>query len=337
MKELHKFLSRSLRWLSFEAIAYQLLLVGHQLLLFRVAGYGSYGLIGAVFSLVYLTVTVADCGLEPSISPFFSALKKSRHAFRRFILVNLMPNIAVVAALTISAFALKFLLTSSIFHVIDTISTPILCILAALVLTETVKKSLRTILHLAFLNRAAAFIEVGTIVSYIGFVWILYGSGFAIGLPLVFAPMLVTSAVSMLLMVFFLWRFSATLPEKSAPLLLTKRVVKARFFNSLNQLSHTLFSSNFLVPFFAMQFGLAHAGVFKLVSHIAYAVTSILRKTFGLTSDAMLAKTKTMSLSVKREVFWTPDSTAASRSVRNYYFFCYQPRQNTNRLASRKR
>ena len=80
-------------------------------------------------------------------------------------------------------------------------------------------------------------------------------------------------------------------------------MLKSRGFNYLNQLSHLIFSSNFLVPFFALQFGLVHAGVFKLISHIAYCTTAILRKTFGITSDAMMAKTKEMTWEVKRSVF----------------------------------
>lgn len=304
MKDLNHFLSRSLRWLGFEALTYQLLLLGHQFVLFRVSDYRTYGLIGATFSLVYLVVALADCGLEASVSPFFSALCRSRKAFRRFFLVQVIPNLLIWAALFAGILGLWYLGSSFHIKALASINFYLLLILGGLALAETVKKTLRTVMHLAFLNRTVAFIEVFTIIGYISFVWVLYGLGFPVGLRLVFVPMFITSVLSTFAMVFFLYRFSVTLPlGATEPPLQAVRVVKSRLFNYLNQLSHLLFSSNFLVPFFALQFGLAHAGVFKLVSHVAYGLTSIVRKIFGLTSDALLARAKDMALEAQQIVF----------------------------------
>ncbi len=300
MKDLNSFLSRSFRWLSFEALGYQSILLAHQLLLFRLSDYKTYGLIGAVFSLVYLVVAVSDLGLESSISPFFSFLIKGKSLFRRFIVLQLFPGILTV----FGVFGVVFFAKSWIkLAVLSHISTVMLVSVGLLALSETVKKTVRTVMHLAFLNKEAAFIEVGTILGYVVLVWSFYFLGYPIGLPLIFVPMLVTSVVSTVVMIFLVWGFSVSLPMSTLPVISQKRVIVSRFFNYLSQLSHLIFSSNFLVPFFAFQFGLAHAGVFKLVSHIAYGVTSVLRKTFGLTSDAMLAKAKEMSLATKRAIF----------------------------------
>ena len=277
----------------------------HQFMLFRLSDYRTYGLIGATFSLVYLSVIITDLGLEPSISPFFSTVTKNKHAFKKFILMHLIPNIVAVFTLTGIAFALKAYVTGNDSALVQQMSSPLLVLLGALVLSENIKKSLRTLLHLAFLNRTVAFIEVSTIVSYVACVWTLYMFGATISLPLIFAPMLAISALSNFVMAFFLYRFQKTLADEKTVALepIKKRVIKSRLFNYLNQLSHQFFSSNFLVPFFAFQFGLANAGIFKLVSHTAHCITGALRKIFGLSSDAILAHTKTMTLETKRAVF----------------------------------
>jgi len=303
MKDINKFFSQSLRWVGFEALSYQLLLLGHQLLLFRITDYKTYGLIGATFSLLYLFVAIADFGLEMSISPFFSTIKRSRRLFRKFFITQSLPNILAVAACTGVFFALSFIFPTLLG--LSHINHSFFLVLAATILSEMLKKPLRTAMHLAFLNKPVAFIEVGTIILYIVSVWGLYFAGFSVSPMLALIPMLVASWLSVAAMVWWLYRFSQSLPHETSrePEGLKTRIKKSRSFNALNQMTHLLFSSNFLVPFFALQFGLAHAGVFKLVSHVAYCLTSILRKTFGLTSDALLAKTKEMAIHAKREVF----------------------------------
>ncbi|MCK5632906.1 hypothetical protein KAH94_04105 [bacterium] len=297
MNDLRRILSQSLRWVGFEAVSYQALLLGHQMLLFKVSDCLLYGFIGTVFSFVYLFVSVADFGLESSVSPFFSQLCKSRSAFQFFLTRQLLPGIIFTFFLVVG-----FLAVSNWLQL--TFLPPfMLLVLGLLVLSETVKKTLRTVLHLAFLNQQVAFLEIGTIVSYIATVWVFYGLGASVSLFLIFVPMVVTSVASMVVMSLLLYRFSLTLPQGKVLLPSYFRIFKSRGFNFLNQLSHTFFSSNFLVPFFALQFGLAQAGLFKLISHIAYAITSIVKKTFGLTSDALLAKTKQMDSSAKREAF----------------------------------
>jgi len=297
MKNLNHFLSRSLRWIGFEAISYQVVLLLHQLALFKVTDYKTYGLIGATFSLVYLIVSIADLGLESSISPFFVQVSRSKRAFRAFFMLQLIPNILFTGFVFV---AIIFL--NSRFRLLP-LPLYMTLVLYALVLTETVKKTLRTAIHLAFLNRQAAYIEVGTILVYVSTIWLCYSFGVGVGLPLVFIPMLITSLISTVYMGYALYRFSHTLPDADFIQVSKKRVMKSRFCNFLNQISHTVFSSNFLVPFFALQFGFVQAGIFKFISHIAYGVTSIVRKTFGLTSDALLAQAKYMSSETKKTIF----------------------------------
>lgn len=81
------------------------------------------------------------------------------------------------------------------------------------------------------------------------------------------------------------------------------RILKTRAINFANQFAHSIFSSNFLVPFFAIQFGLTQAAIFKLLSHISYTITMIMRKIFGWTCDTILAHTKNLESVQKKDVF----------------------------------
>jgi len=118
--------------------------------------------------------------------------------------------------------------------------------------------------------------------------------------------MFITSCISTIILSIFVYDFYKKLPADSQSKFDCQfhiRVIKCRVFNFFNQISHILFSGNFLVPFFAIQFGLKHAGIFKLISHICYGVTIIVRKIFGWTSDALLSQTKEMEMRSKRDIF----------------------------------
>jgi len=80
---------------------------------------------------------------------------------------------------------------------------------------------------------------------------------------------------------------------------------KTRFFAFANHLTQVFFSSNTLVPLFALQFGLHHAGVLKFISTIAYSITAVMHKIFGHTSDVLMSDAKEMTLEFKRSVFHT--------------------------------
>jgi len=125
--------------------------------------------------------------------------------------------------------------------------------------------------------------------------------------------MLIMSVISNLFLFISVYKFYTTLknygssPTQHHKNNLTSnlfiRALRCRAINFTNQFSHNLFSGNFLVPFFAIQFGLAQAGVFKLLSHITYTITMLMRKIFGWASDALLSQTKNLPLYDKQNIF----------------------------------
>jgi len=289
-------LNYSLKWISLESLTYQCILLLHQILLFKISGYKTYGAIGTIFSLVYFTVTITSFGLESSLSPFFQKLSKSRAAFRSFFLVQCIPTI--VLSIIAGTLFICFKYTG--------LSSGLMLLIALLIFTESIKKTLRGILYLAFENKINASVEIASILTYVFSVWLLYFIKKQVTLAIIFIPMFAVSLFSSALLFFFIYQFYKQLPRTKIPLdeeISCWRVAKCRLFNFINQFGHNMFSSNFLIPFFAFQFGLTQAGIFKLLSHISYGITSLMRKIFGWTSDSLLSQAKHMTIVYKRTVF----------------------------------
>jgi len=303
IKNIYKNLSYSLKWLTFESITYQMILLAHQLMLFKVSSYKLYGAMGALFSTVYFVVPIISFSLESSLSPFFKKITQSKKTFRSLFIVQMLPTLLFIALAATLFIIFKNILQS--YQSSFTVSYSFIVVILLLILSESIKKVLRGILYLAFKNKINASIEILSILTYITTIWIYYFVTNTITLHIIFIPMLATSLIATSILSFFVYNFYKTIPSgpkitQKAPIL---KVLQCRVFNFINQFTHNMFSGNFLIPFFALQFGLGQAGIFKLVSHISYGATSLMRKIFGWTSDAALAQTKDLAPKYKQYVF----------------------------------
>lgn len=301
----YKLFTRSLAWNTLEAVFYQGLLLAHQLFLFQSVDRSMYGLIGSLFSLTYLIVTLINFGFDVSLAPFFKIACTSRQSFRKIFMIQLIPEYLLIVTF-FGLFVLGFHYISPEWTIRYQLTLSLATGLMLLALLESAKKTFRAILHLSFLNHKTAFVEVATIMSYIGLVWGYHFLGHPFSLGLIFMPMIITSGISCMVLGWHtkqLYNKLPNVPLEKPHALLQVRILKNRFFNFLNQISHVLFSSNFLVPFFAMQFGLQQAGILKLVSTIVYCITVILQKVFGISSASMLAHIKEESMDNKRTAF----------------------------------
>lgn len=307
MVDLYKHYSKSILWNTFESFFYQLLLLAHQFALFAVTDRATYGLIGTLFSTTYLLVMVTNFGLDVSMSAFFTQAIESKKHFRKIVLFQLIPEYCLLITIGI---IMLFLYPWIPAHSIPfNLGIYELALLGLLIIFEGSKKTLRSLLQLGFHSRKTALVEVATIMSYIAIVWTGYFMGYPINFMLVFLPLLVVSTLSSMILLIFIVHYYRTLPDSSsAPLpnrSLQWRIVRNRFFNFLNQTTHALFSSNFLVPFFAMAFGLTYAGILKLTASIAHCITSIVQKIFGISGTVLLAHLKESSLEDRQKAFFT--------------------------------
>ncbi len=291
---------RGLRWNTLEAVIYQGSLLGHQIALFKAISPSLYGVVGTLFSLTYLIIAVSNLGLDATLAPFFTTLLSSKYSFRKILLPNIAPGLLFLGAIGLGIPLILSLLTISL-------SDPYVgIIIGLLALCEGIQKTLRTILQLAFYNKITALVDSIRVLSYIAAIWSLYGIGYELTIYLIFMPMLISSLCAMIIFGHYVYHLYTQLPESSSEPLektIPHRFRIARFFNFLNQMSHLIFSSNFLVPFFAMQFGFDIAGLFKLISSSAHSITILINKIFGHTTEALLAQVKEMDLTTKRAVF----------------------------------
>lgn len=273
----------SIRWAFVEAITYQLLLVAHHIVVFRTASPALFGMASTIFSLLYLTIAIANLGFDHAISSFFIGASQSKRHFNHIIQRQLLFSLGVILVV-----ACCFLFMQTM------VPYACACILAALCIVESIKKSLVALLHVALYNKPVAIIEIGALLSYIAIVWISYSRGIPFSLYLIFAPLLLVSTISLLLYAYCTYLLYRQLPDESptTELHLYTRIIQNRTYTWINQLSHLFFSSNFLVPFFAYHYGLTYAGLFKIISTLSYSLSSILRKIGGATSGALFAHHK---------------------------------------------
>lgn len=300
---LHQKFNHGIWWNAIEAIPYQLILAAHNMVLFGVIGAQAYGLIGTLFSLIFLAVGVTSFGFESALTTFFADAQTSQAHYKKIIGWHYAPTIIglIVAA-------------SLLPHMLHTATTPcVAMIIVALIFVEGLKKGLRTLLHAAFYNRQTALIELFQVVTYVAIVWTGYGLGLHMDALLLFGSLLSVSTACLMMLGYYLYIFYSSLPTQDCVALPsandTKKVriaslVRQRCYTTVTTLSHQFFSGNALVPLFAYRFGLTSAGTLKIICTIAYGATVCIAKIFGSTSDALFAHVKHSKLYEKQQAFF---------------------------------
>jgi hypothetical protein len=250
---------------------------------------------------------ITNFGLDISLGAFFKQASTSRRNFKKLLTIQLLPEYILIIIFALLGLALFPTLGAHLGSAYG-LTTEMAGVMACLIFFEGTKKTLRMVLQLAFKSHQTALVEIATITSYLAMVWGGYSMGYPLSIPLIFVPMLITSAVSWAALIALVYNFYTTLPHHETCTITRSthlRLLKNRLYNFLNQAGHMIFSSNFLVPFFAVLFGLEQAGVLKLVASIAYCITIILQKAFGLSGNVLLAHVKDEQNEQRQHAFIT--------------------------------
>jgi len=300
MEHLDQHFWRSIRWNTLESCVFHGIFLLHQCGLYAITPRPMYGLIGLIFSLIFIAASLINLGLDASLAPLFVRLTRNRAVFKKFMAIQLVPN--GIGSLIIIAITWHFRQAISNFG-----CTPVMFgIIASIIVLESLKKTLRTILQLALLPHIPAVIEVATILSYAALVWGWYLFAHSVHLYTVFAPMLVVSFLGTAILFWYTYQWYCRLPSPAAKAHTAKtHVVKNRVTNTIHQVTLLLFSANFLVPLFAFRFGLEYAGLLKIISYTSHSITSIAQKIFGTASNILLSNIKNSHLAAKRKLFLT--------------------------------
>jgi hypothetical protein len=290
------FFSRIFFYTSLESIIYQALLCIHQIALFRTIDTNLYGQAGAIFSSIFLLVLYCNAGLDATLAPLFKQASQNKNNF-----VQLFFKQSLTIILTpIALLGIYFLFPTQL----QNMSSPgIIAVCALLVLVESAKKTIRTVLHLALLQKTVALVEIATLFFYITCVWasIIYGK--MINLYVIFIPMLITSSVSLLIYISYLYKFYFELSDTGFSDVCWKSVGLMRLKNWLYQTLHSLYSSNFLVLSIAQLYGFELAALLKVMSFCTYSINYIVQHTFGIASSVLFAHAKDATKSEKQQVF----------------------------------
>ena len=285
-------------WHTFESILYHGILLIHQSILFTMIPHNMYGLIGSLFSAIYLLVAIINAGLDDTLSSLFTPYAKSKQLFWKFIGIQALINYGI----SISIIIIMYIFWHT---TISSLNIPIIIIVSIVVL-ESIKKIAKTLLQLSFQFGVTVFGELSTVISYVGSVWIGYACGYPINLYLIFIPLLIVLFCETIVFLYYTYRWYQTLssnPHQTIMIDDYKRIIKNRTYTFLHQIHHIFFSGNFLVLLSARLFGLDYAGIIKFSSGIALNITIILKKIFGTSSNILLANVKNKDITTQKNCF----------------------------------
>ena len=147
----------------------------------------------------------------------FNAITANKENFKKFFIGQLL---------------IQFLLLSLSFPIFIFLDNPldlifcskVLCynvdrfiwiIAASIVVSEGLRKSLRTSMQLAFKNKYTSIIEIFTLAIYLIAVWVIYYITGKITLEIIFIPFLLQSLLALTALIFLTSKFAAQLPDSS--------------------------------------------------------------------------------------------------------------------------
>ncbi len=283
----------AVKWNTFESLGYQFVFVAHQIGLFWYCDKILYGKVGALFSACYVAVTLLVSGFDGGLLPFFKKFISDKRSFKTFVIEYVFPQFL---GMIIFAYSMWFLVIQV--RPFFELSSATIFLLTTFIVVEGIKKILKHLLYLAFYNRQTALYEVVQIIFYVLTVWGFRWLGFPFSVELFFVPFICYSTIFSFLCARKLLHYYRTLPFPDIFIVLPS--VKAFFIIRMsvlvNQVSRAFFSSNFLIPLFALQGGFQEAGVLTFANYLTHACTSFFQKIALSPAEALFSRVKRLSL-----------------------------------------
>jgi len=278
------------RWSLFGSLTYEILKTAHCFLLLKLLDAQVYGVVGSLFSIIYLSTYIADFGATNSCTPYLAVWTENKKNFKKLLWrYFLAPHIIILTTCSgiVTYFAVQKFATIT--------NPPYLFLIPGIIILEAIRSFLRMFLYTVFKNKIIVITEVTIFICYISAIWIAHFF-FAIPLTynLIFVPHFIDSLFSVVLLSLAVYKYYKTLPdtEENIKPSLWKRIATTRIFNYLLRLSRHMFTSNVFTPLFAIKFGLKAAGIFYFASTVANVLNAVIKLTFGYTGGALLATLK---------------------------------------------
>jgi hypothetical protein len=287
-----------LAYAGIEALLYQLLLIAHQSMLYTWIDKQTYGLIGTVFSLIYLGVSITHAGFDQAVARHFQRACTDRTYYKHLIFDQAWYNLLfILPALVVLQYIFK-----AYYQPLLSVSNLVLIMLCILI--ELYKKSTKNILYLMLHHRFVLVSELFHIISYISSVWLLLYNGAQPSLAIALIPLLIASSIQTIVHGAIIIRSYYQLPTTTASCRIDwLALINERCAHYVYQLTHTFYSANLLVPVLAYTHGMEFAGMLKFASMIAYSINSIIRHTFGSACTGIFSALQRASLADKQHAF----------------------------------
>ena len=265
----------AVKWNMAETIAYHTLFITHQLSLYSALGAEQYGKAGALFSFSFLSVTFLIGALDIALIPYIQAFTSSKLRFKTLITNYITPQIVFILG---SPFFLWILKGTGLVSVLDTFSWTACVLIGIFIAGQAIHKILRRLLQLLFLNKYTAALEVTTLGIYMALFWPAYFLGYPVSISLLLVPFIIASSIVVACFISLLKNYVRDLADTQTSSFTPTHFRTIQMCGIVNQLSRSVFSSNFLIPLFALHAGFKQAGIASLINYGTYTLTFFVQK-----------------------------------------------------------
>ncbi len=308
-------------------------------MLYTILSGETYGVIGTLFSTIYLGIAVLDLGITRAIPSFINEFTISQSLFKKFLLniVGLQALIFFAGGTIVGIIWHTYFITH---HVHAQIPVAIILII---VMSEGIRMLLRVMLYNVAYYRITMIIDLLVMILYLMLVWIPYA--LHAQLPTCNSVFIPYASTSVLATSAFLWSlvvYKGRLSDefRVMPHSIWRRIWHIRIQSYLLEISSKgMFTGNLLVTLFAIRGGFVSAGVLKCASYIADGLKGILHATIGFSGNALLANIKSHAVEYKQQAFSLMSRTGFSIIMYSSFFvilswYTLINYQNTGSLAS---
>lgn len=281
------------------SITFELLKIAHELALFSTIPMSLYGLKGFLFSILYLSISLADFGFVSGLAPLIKSATQNKKTFSQFLFRSFAIQIPLF-------YAAGFFAAQFAQHKFGTINFP-LSIISLLIVTEGVRMFLRALLHTTFTTKPTIIAELSITSLYLLSVWtghLLFK--LPISLKLIFFPYATTSIIAVMVLLYLVFKFYKTL-ESSNQSVIKQPSTYSIFTTRITAYALTtpkkLFTGNFIIPLLSGFVGLEKLALIKYASYVAESAHSIIKATVGFSGNALLSALSQTKQHVKRIAF----------------------------------
>jgi hypothetical protein len=299
-----------LRWTVIDAVGTQAIIIAHNIAIRSLLGPEMHGLFSTCIALIYGVQAISNWGLDATLPPYIQDMSSSKRAVMHGVRTIAMPQLTLV---TIIAIAAAYGMPYIMLHWFSiTLSQSLTNIACALFFFESLKRTMKRFLRLTLRVKTTSLLELIGVMAYVLITWTQFLIH-PIGLIDILWPFLFVSIAQCLFLIYNLYIWYLRMPNTSShthstapsePMHFT-HFYKNRFFIGMNEVASQLFTSNMLVPFFALYCSVGYASLFSIVSSSSKWIAIIALRAFGTTGSILFAYAKNKTMREQKQQFTT--------------------------------